>query len=125
MLGILAPLSARARKSGSRRDNYRKKRTEHEPILIDGVVVEQVGRPWCPHHQQTNMVQAHQDSCEEGTTKPIPPPGPLSQALSEEDSSHPSHRLFSLLLHGKRYRSAKSRSKRLLNSINPQSIRLS
>uniref|UniRef100_A0A8C7F6S8 Uncharacterized protein n=1 Tax=Oncorhynchus kisutch TaxID=8019 RepID=A0A8C7F6S8_ONCKI len=23
--------------------------------------------PWRPHHQQTNMAQAHQDSCEEGT----------------------------------------------------------
>ena len=31
-------------------------------------------------------------------------------------TSHPSHRLFSLLPHSKRYRSAKSRSKRLLNS---------
>ena len=31
-----------------------------------------------------------------------------------KDSSHPSHRPFSLLPHGKRYRSAKSRSKRLL-----------
>ena len=41
-----------------------------------------------------------------------------------KDSSHPSHRLFSLLPHGKRYRSAKSRSKRLLNSIYPQAIRL-
>jgi hypothetical protein len=38
------------------------------------------------------------------------------------DSSHPSHRLFSLLPHGKRYRSAKSRSKRLLNSIHPKDI---
>ena len=41
-----------------------------------------------------------------------------------KDSSHPSHRLFSLLLHGKRYRSAKSRTKRLLNSFYPQAIRL-
>ena len=32
-----------------------------------------------------------------------------------KDSSHPSHKLFSLLQHGKRYRSATSRSKRLLN----------
>ena len=40
-----------------------------------------------------------------------------------KDSSHPSHRLFSLLLHGKRYQSAKSRSKRLLNSFYPQAIR--
>ena len=41
-----------------------------------------------------------------------------------KDPSHPSHRLFSLLLHGKRYRSAKSRTKRLLNSFYPQAIRL-
>jgi hypothetical protein len=32
-----------------------------------------------------------------------------------KNSSHPSHRLFSLLPRGKRYRSTKSRSKRLLN----------
>ena len=38
-------------------------------------------------------------------------------------SSHPNHRLFSLLMHGKQYRSAKSRSKRLLNSFYPQPIR--
>ena len=40
---------------------------------------------------------------------------------------HPSqisHRLFSLLPHGKRYLSAKSRTKRLLNSFYPQAIRL-
>ena len=36
---------------------------------------------------------------------------------SVKDSSHPSHRLFSLLLHGKRYPSAKSRTKRLLNNF--------
>ena len=41
-----------------------------------------------------------------------------------KDHSHPSHRLFSLLPHGKRYRSAKSRTKRLHNSFYPQSIRL-
>ena len=41
-----------------------------------------------------------------------------------KDSSHPSHRLFSLLLHGKRYRSTKSSSKKLLNSFYPQAIRL-
>ena len=41
-----------------------------------------------------------------------------------KDSSHPSHRLFSLLPHGKQYRSSKSRSKRLLNSFHPQTIRL-
>ena len=39
------------------------------------------------------------------------------------DPTHPSHRLFSLLLHGKQYRSTKSRTKRLLNSFYPQAIR--
>jgi hypothetical protein len=55
-----------------------------------------------------------------------PEKGLKYQAVSEEgrkplklsDSSHPSHRLFSLLPHGKRYRSAKSRSDRgILNSL--------
>jgi hypothetical protein len=41
-----------------------------------------------------------------------------------KDSSHPSHRLFSLLPHGKRYRSTKSMFKRLLNSFYPQAMRL-
>ena len=41
-----------------------------------------------------------------------------------KDPSHPSHRLFSLLPHGKRYWSAKSRTKRLLNSFYPQATRL-
>ena len=36
-----------------------------------------------------------------------------------KDSSHPSHRLFTLLPHGRKYCSAKSRSKRLLNSFYP------
>ena len=57
--------------------DYRKRRTKHTPILIDRAVVEQVERlqvPWCPHHQQTIMVQTHQDSCEEGTITPIPHP---------------------------------------------------
>ena len=35
-----------------------------------------------------------------------------------------SYGLFSLLSHGKRYRSPKSRTKRLLNSFYPQAIRL-
>ena len=38
-----------------------------------------------------------------------------------KDSNHPSHRLFSLLPHGKRYWSAKSRTRRLLNSFLPPS----
>jgi hypothetical protein len=41
-----------------------------------------------------------------------------------QDPSHPRQRLFSLLTHGKRDRSAKSRSKRHLNSFYPQAIRL-
>jgi hypothetical protein len=40
------------------------------------------------------------------------------------DFSHPSHRLFSLLPHGKQYRSANSRTRRLLNRFYPQVIRL-
>ena len=40
------------------------------------------------------------------------------------DPGHPCHRLFSLLPNGKRYQSAKSRTKRLLNSFYPQVIRL-
>jgi hypothetical protein len=41
-----------------------------------------------------------------------------------KDSSHTSHRLISLLPYSKQYQSAKSRSKRLLNSFYPQTIRL-
>ncbi|CDR00060.1 unnamed protein product [Oncorhynchus mykiss] len=41
-----------------------------------------------------------------------------------KESSHPSHRLFSLLPHGKRYRSAKSRLKKMLNSFSAQAMRL-
>jgi hypothetical protein len=43
-------------------------------------------------------------------------PGPIYRRCQRKDhkivrdSSHPSHRLFSLLPHGKRYRSAKSRT---------------
>jgi hypothetical protein len=40
------------------------------------------------------------------------------------DSSHPSEILFSLLPHGKRYQSAKSRIKTLLNSFYPKAIKL-
>ena len=48
--------------------------TEHTTIPIDGVVVEQVESfKFLGIHINKLMVQAHQDSCEEGTTKPIPP----------------------------------------------------
>ncbi len=40
------------------------------------------------------------------------------------DSSHPSHRLFSLLPSGRRLRSIRSRTSRLRNSFFPQAIRL-
>jgi hypothetical protein len=42
-----------------------------------------------------------------------------------KDFSHPSHTLFSLLPHGKRYRSAKSRTKTLHNSFYPQANQMS
>jgi hypothetical protein len=54
----------------------RKRRTEHTPILIDGIVVEQVESfKFLGVHitTQNNMVQAHQDNREVGTTEPIPP----------------------------------------------------
>ena len=41
-----------------------------------------------------------------------------------KDSSHPSHRLFSLLPQGKRYRCSKSGINRTLNSFCPQNIKL-
>jgi hypothetical protein len=39
-----------------------------------------------------------------------------------KDSSHPSHRLFSLLLHSKRYRCSKSATNRPIKSFYPQAI---
>ncbi|XP_072513255.1 uncharacterized protein [Salminus brasiliensis] len=41
-----------------------------------------------------------------------------------DDSTHPSHRLFSLLPSGRRYRSIRSNTTRLCNSFFPQAIRL-
>jgi hypothetical protein len=41
-----------------------------------------------------------------------------------KDSSHPSHRLFSLLLHSKRFPYNKSGTNRTLNSFYPQTLRL-
>ena len=55
--------------------DYRKKRTEYTPILIDEAAVEQVESFKILGVHITNMVQAHQDSREEGTKKPIPPSG--------------------------------------------------
>ena len=50
------------------------KKTEHPPILIDRAVVEQVEsfKFLGVHITKKLMVQTHQDSLEEGTTKPIP-----------------------------------------------------
>ena len=45
--------------------DYRKRRTEHAHILIDGAAVEQV--------ESFKFLGAHHDSREEVTTKPIPP----------------------------------------------------
>ena len=41
-----------------------------------------------------------------------------------QDSSHPSHRLFSLLQSGRRYRSIRTRTSRLHNSFFPSAVRL-
>ncbi len=41
-----------------------------------------------------------------------------------KDSSHPSHRLLSLLPSGRRFRSIRSRTSRLRDSFSPQAIRL-
>ena len=55
--------------------DYRKWSTEHVPILIDGAVVEQVESfKFLGVHINNKLEWSkHQDSCEEGTTKPIPP----------------------------------------------------
>jgi hypothetical protein len=143
---------------------YKKRRTEHAPILIDSAVVEQVESfkflgvhitnklSWSKHTKtvvkrvQQNLfplsrlkrfgmvpqifkkvLQLHHREhyclvCQllclrlQGTTEGSAY-GPVV-----EDSRHPSHRLFSLLTHGKLYQTAKSRFKRLLNSFFPQVI---
>ncbi|KAI3372007.1 hypothetical protein L3Q82_006878 [Scortum barcoo] len=41
-----------------------------------------------------------------------------------KDSSHPAHRLFTLLPSGKRYRSARTKTTRFLNSFFPTAVRL-
>jgi hypothetical protein len=44
----------------------------------------------------------------------------IRQCERKARKGHPSHRLLSLLLHGKRYRCIKSNAKWLLNSFCPQ-----
>jgi hypothetical protein len=59
--------------------DYRKRRAKQAAINIDGAVLERVKSfkfLWCPHDQQTIMIQTYQDSREEGTTKPFPPQEP-------------------------------------------------
>ena len=55
--------------------DYRKRRTEHTLILIDGAVVEQVDSFKFLGVHITNKLtwSKHTNSREEGTTKPIPP----------------------------------------------------
>ena len=55
--------------------DYRKMRTEHSPILIDGAVVEQVESfKFLGVHINNKLDWSnHKDSREKGTTKPIPP----------------------------------------------------
>ncbi|XP_064857649.1 uncharacterized protein LOC115142632 [Oncorhynchus nerka] len=175
--------------------DYRKRSTEHIPILIDGAVVEQIESfkflgvhinnklDWSKHTKAvvkrarqslfplrkrktfgmgpeilkrfyscniksilTGCITAWYGNCSASDRKTlqrvvrtaqyiIGAKLPAIQDLSTwryqrkalkmvKDSSHPSHRLFFLLPHCKRYRSAKSRTKRLLNSFYPQAIRL-
>uniref|UniRef100_A0AAZ3P3X5 Alkylated DNA repair protein AlkB homologue 8 N-terminal domain-containing protein n=1 Tax=Oncorhynchus tshawytscha TaxID=74940 RepID=A0AAZ3P3X5_ONCTS len=174
--------------------DYRKKRTEHAPILIDGAVVEQVesfkflgvhmtNLTWSKNTKTvvkrarqnlfplrrlkrfgmgpqilkrfysctiesilTGCITAWYGNCSASVRKLLQRVVRTAQYITGvklpaiqdlytrrcqrkthkivKDFSHPSHRLFSLLPHGKRYRSAKSRSKRLLNSFYPQAIRL-
>ncbi|KAM9459181.1 uncharacterized protein ACWYII_010881 isoform 2-T2 [Salvelinus alpinus] len=172
--------------------DYRKRRTEHAPILIDGAVVEQVESfkfigvhinnklEWSKHTKTvmkrarhslfplrklkrfclgpeifkrfyscniksilTGCITAWYSNCSASDRKALQrvvrtaqyitgAKLPAIQDLSTRrcqrkalkivtDPNHPSHRLFSLLPHGKRYRSAKSRTKRLLNSFYPPS----
>ena len=55
--------------------DYRKRKAEHAPILINGAVVEQVESFKSLGVHITNKLSwsTHQDSHEEGTTTPTPP----------------------------------------------------
>ena len=97
--------------------DYRKRRTEHAPILIVVAVVDQVESFKFLGVHITNKL-----SWSKHTSSSLGPsflPSRTSIQGGVKYSSHPSHRLFFLLLHGKRYWSAKSRSKRLLDSFYP------
>ena len=171
--------------------DYRKRRTEHAPILIDGAVVEQVENfkflgvhittklSWYKHTKTvvkrarqnlfplrrlkrfamgpqilrrfyrcpilTVCITAWYGNCSDSERKALQRVVRTAQYITGakvpaiqdlhtrqcqrkalkmfKDSSHPSYRLFSLLPHGKGYRSAKSRSK-MLNSFFPQALNL-
>ena len=163
--------------------DYRKKRTEHTAILIDGAAVEQVesfmflgvhitNKLTWSKHTKTVVKRARQNlfplrtlkrfgmgpqilkrfynctiesitdwygNCSVSDRKALQRVVRTAQYITGaklpaikdlytrrwqrkvlkivKDCSHPSHRLFSLLPHGKWYQSAKSRSKRFLNSF--------
>ncbi|XP_071262657.1 uncharacterized protein [Salvelinus alpinus] len=170
--------------------DYRKRRTKHAPILIDGAVVEQVESfkflgvhinnklEWSKHTKTvvkrarqslfslrklkrfgmgpeilkrfyscniksilTGCITAWYGNCSDLDRKALQRVVRMAQYITGaklpanqdfytrrcqrkalktvKDPSHPSHRLFSLIPHGKRYRSAKSRIKRPLNSFYP------
>ena len=158
--------------------DYRKRSTEHIPILIDGAVVDQVESfkflgvhnnklDWSKH-TKTVVKRARQnlfplrklkrfyscnnwlhltawyDNCSASDCKALQRvvrtpqyiTGAKLPAIQDlytrrcqrkalkivKDPSHPSHTLFSLLPQGNWYRSAKSSTKRLLNSFYPQPI---
>uniref|UniRef100_A0A8C7Q6V0 Reverse transcriptase domain-containing protein n=1 Tax=Oncorhynchus mykiss TaxID=8022 RepID=A0A8C7Q6V0_ONCMY len=175
--------------------DYRKRRTEHAHILIDGAVVEQVESfkflgvhinnklEWSKHTKTvvkrarqslfplrkrkrfgmgpeilkrfdscnidsilTSCITAWYGNCSASDRKALQSVVCMAQYITGaklpaiqdlytrrcqrkalkivKDPSHPGHRLFSLLSHGKWYWSAKSKTKRLLNSFYPQAIRL-
>ena len=165
--------------------DYRKRRTEHAPILIDRAVVEQVENfkflgvhitnklSWSKHTKTvrkrarqslfslrrlkrfgilqlyhleqplTGCVTVWYGNCSASALKALQRVVRTAQYITGaklpviqdlytrqcqrkalKDSSPPRHRLFCLLPHGKRYRSSKSRSKRLLNSFYLQAIKL-
>jgi len=171
--------------------DYRKRRTEHAPILIDGAVVEQVESfkflgvhitnklSWSKHTKTvvkrarqnlfplrrlkrfgmgpqilkrfysctiesilTGCITAWYGNCSASDRKALQRVVRTAQYITGaklpaiqdlytrrcqrkalkivKDPSHPSHRLFSLLPHGKRYRSAKSRTKGFSTVFTPK-----
>uniref|UniRef100_A0A4W5QBX3 Folate receptor n=1 Tax=Hucho hucho TaxID=62062 RepID=A0A4W5QBX3_9TELE len=98
-----------------------------------GAVVEWVEsfRFLCVHITKELTWSTHTNSREEGTTTPHPPQEAEKKCRVQrealkivKDSSHLSHRLFTLIPLGKRCRCTKSGTNRTLNSFYPQAIRL-